>query len=272
MGMRGNAAGKTHELYALELLSGKDTVVHRLHPAVKIASCVVFMAAVISFDRYALGRLCPFLFYPCIFIALGELPPSLLLKRTLLALPFCLFAGLSNLIMEQEPAFTLGNAVVSFGFLSFCALILRTVLCVAAVLILIATTPWVSLSAQLRRVHVPAIFVTLLEVCYRYISVLLGETDAMYTAYKLRAGNVKGIAMAHMGSFVGYLFLRSAARAERVYAAMKCRGYSMETPRVPPRPLSAADAVFLFSVTAFCVLFRLIDLPLLAGVWIGRLL
>jgi cobalt/nickel transport system permease protein len=256
----------------LEILSGKDTVVHRIHPGVKIISCVVFMVTVISFDRYTLGRLCPFLFYPCIFIALGELPFSLLLKRTLLALPFCLFAGLSNLVMERAPAYTLGGITVSLGLLSLCALILRTILCVAAVLILIATTPWVSLSAQLRRFHVPAIFVTLLELCYRYIAVLLGESDAMYSAYKLRAGNVKGIAMAHMGSFVGHLFLRSVARAERVYAAMKCRGYSMESPRVPSRKLAVTDAVFLFFVISLCVLFRLFDLPLLAGMMMGRLL
>jgi cobalt/nickel transport system permease protein len=263
---------RTREFYALEILSGKDTVVHRIHPGVKIISCVIFMVTVISFDRYALGRLCPFLFYPCVFIALGEIPPGLLIRRAILALPFCLFAGLSNLFLERGPAFTLGNIAVSFGLLSLCALVLRTLLCVAAVLVLIATTPWVSLSAQLRRFHAPSIFVTLLEVCYRYITVLLGEADAMYTAYRLRAGNVKGIAMTHMGSFTGHLFLRSTARAERVYAAMKCRGYSMEISRIPSRPLAAGDVLVLFFVAALCVLFRLIDLPLLAGVWMGKIL
>jgi cobalt/nickel transport system permease protein len=260
----------TQEFYALEVLSGKDTVVHRLHPGVKILSCVVFMGVVISFDRYSLGRLCPFLFYPCIFIALGELPPALLVKRTLLALPFCLFAGLSNLVFERGPAYTLGEFTVSLGLLSLCTLMLRTLLCVASVLILIASTPWVSLSAQLRRFHASAIFVTLLELCYRYIAVLLGESGAMRTAYKLRALRAKGIALAHMGSFVGHLFLRSAARAERVYAAMKCRGYSLESPRVPLREFTGGDAGVLFSVTAFCVLFRVFNLPLLAGFWLER--
>jgi hypothetical protein len=97
---------------------------------------------------------------------------------------------------------------------------------VAAVLILIATTPWPKLSVQLRCFHVPPILVTLLEMSYRYIAVLLGEVQSMYTAYKLRSCGMKGIAMAHMGSFVGRLFLRSADRADRVYAAMKCRGYN----------------------------------------------
>jgi cobalt/nickel transport system permease protein len=260
------------ELYALELLAGKNTAVHRLHPGVKVLSCVVFMGAVISFDRYSLGRLCPFLFYPCVLIALGELPPALLLKRTLLALPFCLFAGFSNLAFERGVAFSIGKLSVTFGFLSFWALILRTLLCVAAVLILVATTPWTALAAQLRRFRVPAIFVTLLELCYRYIGVLAAESDSMYTAYRLRSAGIKGVAMSHMGSFVGHLFLRSVARAERVYAAMKCRGYSMKAPPVPASPLKREDAVFLFAVAAFCALFRSADLPLLAGRWIGGLL
>jgi cobalt/nickel transport system permease protein len=266
----GAAAGR--ELYALELLAGKDTAVHRLNPGVKVIVCALFMVTVISFDRYSLGRLCPFLFYPCVLIALGELPPSLLVKRTALALPFCLFAGLSNLVLERGAAFSIGRLAVSFGFLSFWVLILRALLCASAVLILIATTPWTALASQLRRFHVPAIFVTLLELCYRYIGVLLAESLSMYTAYKLRSVNTKGVALSHMGSFVGHLFLRSFARAERIYAAMKCRGYSMKTPPVSASALKGADAVFLLAAAAFCALFRFADLPLLAGRLIGGLL
>jgi cobalt/nickel transport system permease protein len=269
--MRGRA-DVDRELYALELLAGKNTAVHRLHPGVKVISCVLFMTAVISFDRYSLGRLCPFLFYPCVLIALGELPPALLVKRTILALPFCIFAGFSNLILERGAVFSIGKLPVTFGFLSFWALILRTLLCVAAVLILIATTPWTALAAQLRRFHVPAVFITLLELCYRYIGVLIAESNSMYAAYKLRAPNTKGVALSHMGSFVGHLFLRTSFRAERVYAAMKCRGYSMKTPPVTATPLKGVDALFLFAVAAFCALFRFVNLPLLAGRWIGGIL
>jgi cobalt/nickel transport system permease protein len=275
LGMKGGADVSTNvgrELYALELLSGKNTAVHRLHPGVKIIACVVFIATVISFDRYSLGRLCPFLFYPCILIALGELPPALLVKRTLLALPFCLFAGLSNLILERGVAFSVGTLPVTFGFLSFWALIVRTLLCVAAVLILIAATPWTALAAQLRRFHVPALFVTLLEVCYRYIAVLVSEAASLYAAYKLRSVHAKGVAMAHIGSFIGHLFLRSAARAERVYAAMKCRGYSLKTPPASAMPLKAADVVFLLAVAGSCALFRFVNVPVFAGRLIGRFL
>ncbi len=62
----------------------------------------------------------------------------------------------------------------------------------------------------------PDIFVTLFEMTYRYIAVLMGEASSMYTAYMLRSTERKGLQMRHMGSFVGQLFIRSYDRAERV--------------------------------------------------------
>jgi len=52
------------ELYALEQLSGGDTCVHRLHPTMKLLTTAVFIITVVSFDRYAFGRLVPYIFYP----------------------------------------------------------------------------------------------------------------------------------------------------------------------------------------------------------------
>jgi cobalt/nickel transport system permease protein len=263
---------KTTELYSLELLSGGKTVIHRLHPGMKLIVVLIFIVMVISFDRHALGRLFPFFLYPSVLISLGELPLPLLFRRTLLALPFCIFAGLSNIFIERDPAFYLWSVPISFGFISFWVLLVRTFLCVSATLILIATCPWTALSAQFRRFHVPAIFVTLLEVCYRYLGLLLAEAASMYTAYTLRGRGGKGIALNHIGSFIGRLFLRSADRAERVYAAMKCRGYAMAGPVFPGPPLRAADVIFLITACGGCIIFRYIDISRLIGLGLGGVL
>jgi cobalt/nickel transport system permease protein len=117
---------------------------------------------------------------------------------------------------------------------------------------------------------------------YRYIAVLLGEVQSMSAAYKLRSCGMKGIAMAHMGSFVGRLFLRSAGRADRVYAAMKCRGYNPvcsrtllsegEGRRGSEGSALLANILFFALVSLSSVLFRLFDLPALAGLLISRVL
>jgi cobalt/nickel transport system permease protein len=255
----------TQTLYTLEQLSAGRSGLHRLHPGVKILAALFFMVTVISFNRYSLGRLMPFLFYPCILIAWGDIPLGLLLRRTALAMPFCLFAGISNLVFERSTAAILLNIPISYGFLSLLTLLLRTLLCVAAVLILMAVTPLTRITAQLRRFRCPALFVTLLEISYRYIAVLIAEASSMYTAYILRSGGAKGIELKHMGSFIGHLFLRSADRAERVYAAMKCRGYDLDKAPRYPLPLCAVDISFLVLVCGFCILFRVADVSALLG-------
>ncbi len=250
---------KINELYALEQLSKGDTYIHRLHPAVKLITTVVFILTAISFDRYALGKLVPFVFYPSLLMAFSETPYSMLLKRLALALPFCFFAGLSNVIFDSAPALTIGSVPVSFGIISFATLLLRTYLCVMAVLILVAVTPFSELTNEMRRFGLPAIFVVMFEMTYRYIGVLLGEAHSMYIAYSLRNGSGKGIDMKDMGSFLGQLLLRSFDRADRVYSAMKCRGYALQSLNVNSKNLSRGDLVYLAAMVLLCIALRFVD-------------
>jgi cobalt/nickel transport system permease protein len=255
------------EMYALERLAAGETAIHRLHPAAKLLAALCFIVTVASFDRYALLSLTPFAFYPAVLTALSETSCAMLLKRFLVALPFCLFAGISNLIFDDAAAFSLGGLSVSFGVLSFVALLFRAYLCVTAVLLLIATTRMAEITAQLRRLRLPSVFVATLELTYRYVGVLMDEAGDMSRAYALRSGKGRRLEMRHMGSFVGQLILRSFDRAERIYAAMRCRGYTSHgfCARGPGRGFCARDAVFVASVCLPCAFFRAVPLGALLG-------
>lgn len=257
--------GRTGELYTLERLSAGETCIHRLHPLAKLLSTLVFLVCVASLNRYAFSRLAPFCFYPILLSGLADIPLSLVLRRTLPALPFCLFAGLSNLVLEREVLLHLGPLPVSWGAASLCTLLVRTVLCVSAVLLLVGATPFVALTGQLRRMHLPGFFLSLFEMTYRYLGALLEEADSMYTAYRLRSRGIKGLALRHVGSFVGQLLLRSFDRAERIYQAMRCRGFALRDPRRDRRRLVGRDWLFLFFSCGSSLLFRMVDVPLLLG-------
>jgi cobalt/nickel transport system permease protein len=69
--------------------------------------------------------------------------------------------------------------------------------------------------------------------------------------------------MRHMGSFVGQLLIRSFDRAERIYAAMKCRGYPGRTAQTAHISIRAADTVFLLSTTVPFILLRVFDMTAL---------
>jgi len=248
-------SARVHELRAMENLSAGKTLIHRLHPLVKILSAFVFIVIVASYGRYDFVRLTPYLFYPFIMMALADLPYKVLLLRVAVALPFCLFAGVSNLIFEKETALIIGGVAVSYGVISFSTILIKMYLCVMAALLLVATTQFSELTAQLRRMHVPMIFVMVFETTFRYIGVLLEEVHSMVIAYRLRSGTKKALEMKHMGIFTGQLVLRGFDRAERVHMAMRCRGYSLSNVPSSPGRLTGSDILaFLLVVTPVVVL------------------
>jgi cobalt/nickel transport system permease protein len=260
----------TRDLTALENLSARDGFFRRLHPAVKIGATFVFVATVISFDRHVLGQMTPYILYPVITGVLVSIPFSLSLRRLVPALPFCLFAGLSNLVFERETALILGGFSVSFGFLSFFSLLFRTLLCVEAVILLAATTPVYAIMAQLRRFGMPSFLVTLLEMTYRYIGVPAAEARSLRLAYQLRGGSRRGVDLTHMGSFIGSLFLRSMIRTENISNAMRLRGYGDTVRYAQKEKIKIRDVLFFALFSIFCALFRLVDIPLVIGkLWYG---
>jgi cobalt/nickel transport system permease protein len=205
-------------------------------------------------------------------MVLSETPFRMIFKRALVALPFVLFAGLSNLIFDRAVILRLGGVAISYGMVSFLVMILRTFLCAAAVLILVSVTPFYQLTGALKRLCVPDFIVNLFEMIYRYLGTLAEETSGMYTAYVLRCPNGRGVVMKHMGSFVGQLLLRSFDRAERVYNAMQCRGYPSFARADFKKRFTASDWLFLFMAVGSSVLFRLADVQGALGAWLEGIL
>lgn len=203
---------------------GKSPV-HRLHPAVKLSTTIAYILTVLSFPSRDISGLMAFIFYPAIVMPLAGVPYRSLFGRLALALPFSVFGGVSNLFLLRDAAFTLGTFTVTFGMLSFVSIMQKTLFSVLSVLILAATTPFADITRQLTSVGMPNIICLQFVMTYRYLSSLISETYAMFTAYTLRSPNARMIKMKDMGSFLGQLVLRSFDRAERVYQAMKCRGF-----------------------------------------------
>jgi cobalt/nickel transport system permease protein len=248
------------ELYALEQLSNGKSCVHKLHPTAKLLVTICFLVTVASFDRYSIGRLIPYIFYPTLLMALSETPYAMLLKRFLIALPICLFTGVANIIFDRTPVFEIGAVAISCGTISLFTLLFKTYLCVMAVLLLVSVTPLAEITDAMRRLKIPGIFVAMFEMTYRYVGVLFSEAYSMHTAYTLRSAGVKGIAIKDMGSFVGQLLLRSIDRADRVYNAMMCRGYALRTMRQGGRKVEWQDILFCVIVCMLLITLRVINI------------
>lgn len=243
-------------IYSLESLSEGDSVIHRIHPGVKLLTTVIYIMAVISVSIYDLSGILSYVFYPVFIMALAELPYKTLFSRLLLTLPIAFFAGLSNVFFNRQTALYIGTIGISYGMISFVVIVIKTVFTVMAVLILVATTPLDIICRQLIKIKVPQIIVVQIMLSYRYISCIVEETRSMYTAYILRSDGRKSINISDMGAFAGQLLLRSLDRAERVYYAMKCRGFSGDYHFVKPQKILKTDLLYFFIVLASCLLFK----------------
>jgi len=96
-----------------------------------------------------------------------------------------------------------------------------------AFIALAATMTFSTLGYALERLHIPKKMVNLLLMTYRYLFVIEQEYQRLLRATKIR-GFVPKTNLHTYRTYayvVGMLFVRAAARADRVYQAMLCRGF-----------------------------------------------
>ena len=249
------------DLRTIDELSRRQTIIHQLHPIAKALVAVTFILTVTSFDKYEIAGLFPLFFYPVMLISLAELPYKTLLKRLVLVSPFALFIGLANPIFDRTLQWAFGPLLITGGWISFISILLKFTLTTLAALLLIATTTLPDLGAALHRLGLPRPLVVQLLFIYRYLSVLLTEAGRMTQACELRAAPGSGLPYRTWGSLLGQLLLRTIDRAERIYAAMCCRGFDGEIKLLRWQSFQRKDAGYLLLWLAFFLSCRLINLP-----------
>lgn len=249
----------------LERLGQRTSLIHNLNPAFKGLITLEYIVLVVSMPNTAVSALVTFAFYPALLCAIAGVPVTALLSRLPAALPFALAGGISNLILMKDAAFVLNGFVITRGMLSFCSIMLKMALSVSAALLLIATTPFTALAACLTGPRFLRPLGLQLTLTYRYITSLLDEARDMWTAYGLRAPGSRAIHIAHFGSFLGQLLLRSFDRAQSVYYAMLCRGFNgIYHSGIRYKP-NAADFIFAALVSATLIIIRVVNVSILLG-------
>ncbi|MDP8257174.1 MAG: cobalt ECF transporter T component CbiQ [Candidatus Alcyoniella australis] len=256
---------ETFDLGAVDRLSAQDTPIHRLDGRAKLLTTMVFIVAVVSFGRYEVSALIPFLIYPAALCLWGNIPTSFLARKIAVVAPFAVLIGIFNPLIDRQIMMTLGPLEISAGWISFASIIVRFVLTVSAALTLVAVTGFNSVCTAMGRLGVPQIFVTQLMFFYRYLFVLVDESLRMVRARALRTFNGKGTNIRTFGSMVGHLLLRTLDRAQRIHLAMSCRGFSGEIPAFKPLAFGPRDAAFVLGWSALFVGLRFFNLSRLIG-------
>jgi len=128
------------EIGSLDTLANRDSFIHRLDPRAKLVTTLVYILCVVSFDKYQLSALLPFLVFPVVLLAAGHLPVNFLLNKLLIIAPFAILIGIFNPLFDRQIVIHIGSLDISGGWLSFISILLKFTLTISAALILIATT------------------------------------------------------------------------------------------------------------------------------------
>jgi len=256
----------------MDLLSYQDTPVHRLDPRAKLITTIIYLLTVISFSRYEISMMIPFILYPVYLITIGNISTLYLLKKVLIASPFALMVGFFNPFFDQSIIITLGKFNITAGWISFLSIMLRFFLTVSTALAFIACTGFNNVCYALNRLGIPRIFSVQLLFLYRYIFVLAEEAARMIRARNLRSFDGKGNTLSVYGSLAGHLLLRTINRAERIHTAMISRGFDGKIRIMKEFRFGWRETVFLFCWSFIFLVFRFVNIPLFAGTFIIRII
>lgn len=257
--------GRWIEVGRMDELGQMDSPVHRVHAQAKTVTTGLFIVSVMSFSRYEVSALTPFFLYPLMLMSLGRIPPGYLFRKVLVAAPFAVAVGLFNPFVDRQPAVAIGTLAVSGGWLSFASILLRFALTVSTALALVACTGMHRLCAGLERMGLPRILAVQLLFLYRYLFVVGAEGSRMVRSVELRAALPRALRFRVYGSLVGNLLLRSMARADRIYRAMRARGFDGEIRVLRPARLRWADLFFVCGWATFFAAARFWNLAGLLG-------
>ena len=111
--------------------------------------------------------------------------------------------------------------------------------------LLILTTPWTQVLKALRVLRVPALFVVILGMTYRYIFLMLQTARDMFESRQSRAvGRLPGPDQRRIAAAsVGVLLSKSLQLSGDVYLAMQSRGFRGETHTLDEFAMTARDCI-----------------------------
>jgi len=261
----GKIAENIADIGYMDTLAAGSSPLHRLDPRAKLVTTALFIVAVVSFGKYEVSALLPFLLYPVYLAAQGRLPARYLLKKVLLVSPFAVMVGILNPFFDVGVLLRVGHVGVPGGWVSFASILLRFLLTVSAALALLALTGINSICEGLLRLGAPRAFVVQLLFLNRYIFSLAAETENMTRARALRSAGRRGMRFGVFIQILGHLLLKTLDRAERVYRAMLARGFDGHIRVARFYKIGRAEAAFFLGWSALFAVFKSVNLPVILG-------
>lgn len=262
-----------------EEFAKRNGLLQRLDPRVKLISALVLIFAVsltrdvrVLFITYLLTLLLAY------FSRIGVL---FFIKRVWIFIP--IFAGvivlpiLFNVFLPGDrlvTLVTLGNGthlgpivlpssiyITRQGTIFVITFMMRVATCVSVAVLLFLTTQRDLLFKSLRSIRVPKVYILTLNMCYRYIFLLLDLMIAFFTARKSR--QIRNLPLReeqrYVGGRIGYILVKSLDMSNKVQDAMISRGFDGDVKLLHVYAMHRRDYAVITIALAFSSILALIS-------------
>lgn len=160
---------------------------------------------------------------------------------------FCIKAGTVIIYCTDE---NLINGIMIF---------LRAITSVSCMYFITLNTSMTDLIYAFKKMKLPSLVISLMELIYRYNFVLFEEYSKIHIAQRSRLGYRSfKTSVVSTGKLIASLFLKTYDKCDRVYNALESRGYTGEIPMLDRN--YEKNLLFNFSVVLFPVLITVVFL------------
>ncbi len=223
-------------LVYVEDLSGKKGVMQAINPVAKLVAIVGMIVASLFITN--LNYLLLICLVPLFLAVASRIPLKHFFSRTamitlfsaLISLPWIFWTPGTAVWAANVGGFTI--AVTQQGLTSSAVFTVRVWFCVASLIMLVLSTGFDKTLKLLASLRVPSVIVQLFSLTYRYFFVSVEEAESVLLAKEARTyvhkRNFNLQALKDLGAILASLFIRTYERSERVYLAMKARGFQIE--------------------------------------------
>ena len=221
-------------LFETEASKSNCGLLQMINPIIKLVSVfILIFASLYVLSPIPLLALCAI---PISLAMLSKIPMRLFLLRSTIFIP--IFAGIISIpvifLTNGQPmvAFVIGPLsliATQEGLLKFTIFTGRVWFSVASLMLLTMTMGIGEILSALSSLRAPPIFVQMVTLTYRYLILSILGVQKMLFAREartfIRQRHINMADLMNFGSILAMLFVRTYERSERVYLAMKARGF-----------------------------------------------
>lgn len=253
--------------------SNINSIINRRDPRIKIVVFFLFILIILSTHPELFFAFAVYAILIFVLILLSKIPIKFIIRRSLVIIPFVLMIAIFIPFLKKGEiagGYSVGSIKLNVsydGLMVFWNVLIKSYLSILCMILLTASTRFSDLLKAFEKLKIPKLIVILLSFTYRYIFVFKDELQSMTRAKESRSyGKRRWLNFKTLANIVGVLFIRAYERGERVYYAMRSRGFEGSIKTMTDMSLTKSDIYFLSIILLILILIRVL------GEWTTHLL